>query len=152
MLQRIQSVYLLLAALVNLITLKTNVVVYVTPDQTAGELSAFSFIFNNQKLINALGGGVILIVAALLALFTIFQYTNRAKQSLLAIVLMVLNAVVLIAFYAYHAKAVQLLPPGSSSHFVYGFILPMISGILAFMAYRGIKNDDALIKAADRIR
>jgi hypothetical protein len=152
MLQRIQSVYLLLAGLVNLIALKSTVAVYISPDKIAGELNPFSFLFNNQKLLNSIGGGVLLIISALLAFFTIFQYTNRSKQSLLTILIMVLNGSAMLAYYFYHLSALKLMPVGTESHFPIGFIIPFTSIILSFMAYRGIKNDDALIKAADRIR
>lgn len=92
---------------------------------------------------------VILLITCPIALIAIFMYHNRMVQSRFCLfnMLLVLGWYVVYAVFALNLKE-------SAGHYSISFssILPLISLILYFMARRAILADEALVRAADRIR
>lgn len=89
---------------------------------------------------------VVLLLAAVLSLVTIFMYSRRklqAQMCLLSILLLVLWYVVL---------AVLPQRTGGIMHLEWPAVLPAISIILTFMARKGILADEKLVRSLDRIR
>lgn len=90
-----------------------------------------------------------LVVASSLTLIDIFLFNKRKLQAQLCVV-GILLCIVWYGYYIFNACAVY----GSLDGFHIGFAacLPFVAIVLLFLARRGIKADEALIKSMDRIR
>lgn len=90
------------------------------------------------------------IAVIVLALVSIFTFKNRKKQVRLtnwAIFANILWYVALVC-YAFSVKS----RTNTDLHFEIGCLFPLVSLIVLFLARKAIKHDDALVRAADRIR
>ncbi|MHA7941799.1 DUF4293 domain-containing protein [Formosa sp. 3Alg 14/1] len=136
MIQRIQTIYLLLAAIVscglifvfNLWTNTEGVLVYAT-----------------DNLI-ALG---LFLGSALLSLVSIFMYSNRKLQFVLGRLNIILNFF-LLGFFVY--QSLNLSGETNVSEKGIGMFLPIISIVLLVLANKAIKKDEDLVKSVDRLR
>ncbi|MEZ5017941.1 MAG: DUF4293 domain-containing protein [Flavipsychrobacter sp.] len=145
MIQRIQSVWLLLAALVNagLFYLSYYKAIFLTNgEETVKYLRATSY----------LPSLVVLIVITILPLVTIFRFKDRKKQSRMAVLSM-------IASIGFHALAIMRIgninnsePLPSDGSYQIGFFLPTIAIIFLLLAIKGIRKDEKLVKSLDRLR
>lgn len=143
MIQRIQSIYLLLV----------------------GILSSLLFFFPFQKNIvglseiKAIQLGLmesennLLLIASILNLIilvdsitAIFFFKNRRLQMILCLYLMAMNIALLGLMY-FGSAQIDGIPT-----YQLPFIIPVINIILSIFAYKNIKRDEELVKSADRIR
>ncbi len=143
MIQRIQSLWLLLSALV--VVLLSRFAVYV------GNLGDGA----KKELMTAerLHMMIVALLLIIIPVITIFLFKNRPGQKQLIWVHILLNLLMLLFFYI--AKGAFLhgqSPPFVSSRYSFAVIVPVISIIFDIMAYRGIRADEKLIKAADKFR
>ncbi|MFT3845001.1 MAG: DUF4293 family protein [Lacibacter sp.] len=135
MIQRIQSIWLLLAGAASLATLK---------------LSFYSN--NNGKVVEPeLTGSsnfLILLLAvavALVAFAAIILYKNRKKQMQVTLLGLLLQVVVLVIYFV----QVKNYEPGNFTlTSVVSFIIP----VFFILAWLGIRKDDKLVKSMDRLR
>ncbi len=153
MIQRIQSLYLLLGVIVTFVLffLKLGVI-----SSELGEWSYhvcyLSFEDGTSNSILWLNS-VLVCIAALFQLLTIFMFSNRVKQmkmariSLLAAVLMTVS--VLFTPDLVTSRFPDQEMTVTFSTLAYLVLIPIIT---AFLAIRAIKKDIELINAADRIR
>lgn len=132
MIQRVQSLYLLVAAI-------------------GACLSAFVFPLWNSEGTDVFAGNLgylfaLILGIAVLSFMTIFLFKNRGLQMKLCILSMVLTIAVagLIPYEMTQLAAVS--NPGIGT---YGLIIPLLFN---FLARKGIKKDDDLVKSVDRIR
>lgn len=150
MIQRIQTLYLLAVVILGIILIWQPVVQLVTPE-SAEELQIWE--------LNALGGaplqglwGLLLTTALipLLALIDIFLYRKRILQARLNIftVMLCLGYYGVLAIYIWLAK----MSMGVDWHIMPWAAIPLICLVLTIMATRRILKDEALVRAADRIR
>lgn len=155
MIQRIQSLYLLLVVAVLVATMCLPVGLFVGADGSASP-------FLNYGLMNAAdadsapdfscwGMMALLLLSAVIALGTIFLYKNRKLQ----IRLTIFNMVVMLGWYGVFymfLTAYGNLMPDAVFHSGLSLALPLIGIILNVMAIRAIRKDENLVKAADRLR
>ena len=93
---------------------------------------------------------LLILVASSLSVFTIFKYKRRPVQARLSILTAVLfllwyPAVVLVNKF--------MMPSGLQFDMVNVWgALPLVSVILCLLARKGIMDDERLVRAADRIR
>jgi hypothetical protein len=137
MLQRIQSIYLLIAAILsgglifvfNLWTNTENVAIYA----------------QDELLYLALFLG-----SALLAIVTIFNFKNRQLQFVLGRLNIILNFI-LLGLFVYRSLS---LSGGTSdvSEKGIGMLLPIFSIVFLVLANKAIKKDEDLVKSVDRLR
>lgn len=150
MIQRIQTLYLLAVVALGIALIWLPVVQLVTPEDAA-ELQVYE--------LSALGGAPIqgvwgLLVATilipLLALIDIFLYRKRILQARLNIftVMLCLGYYGVLAIYIWLAK----MSLGVEWHILPYASFPLVCLILTLMATRRILKDEALVRAADRIR
>lgn len=141
MIQRIQSVYLLLAAAALL----------------CFGLFPLAELHNPQMQMHVSMGGpsatntfIPAIAASLIAISAIFLYRNRKAQMRLCLVLLLLS-IVLSAGSAY---GIVQEAAASSAEVSWGFGLffPLVAAVFLFLAWRGVRSDDQLIRSADRLR
>lgn len=146
MIQRIQSLYLLLAAAAGVATWFMNIWKAVLSDGTLTYFKAQSsfLVFVVYMLIVAL------------AFFCIFLFKNRKLQFRLTVLNIFLAiASIALQYFEVLSTANKLQEGGkhiSDSSYLPGAFLPILILILLFMAARGIYKDEKLIKSLDRLR
>lgn len=157
MIQRIQSIFLLLAVLANLAVLKLPVW-QSDLNGNSGMISALAFEGENTEntfqffehadsttRILHISFLSLTVLASLLLLFTIFRYQNRPGQIRLTYIGIVLIFVEILA-------VVLLAQSGATANPQIGFALPVVAILLAWLAAKFIRKDDDLVKSVDRIR
>lgn len=90
----------------------------------------------------------ILLVTLPLHLFTIMDYKNRKRQITFCILIILL----IILWSLAYLLLCQFMLGGQEIHIKVTSFLPCISFILIILARQAIKADEALVRAADRIR
>jgi membrane protease YdiL (CAAX protease family) len=130
MIQRIQSVFFLLSALISIL-----IIFYFPILSNEGENL---FLFNRFVYLRLL-----LLSSSLLAIFAIFQYKNRSRQRLISS----LSRLMITFFYI-----ITLVFYKENFDFEIGLFLCIIPFILLFIASYFVKKDEKLIKDSDRIR
>jgi hypothetical protein len=147
MLQRKQTLWMLLAAICAVLTFKLSFYHgQVAVGQYGHELrylTAWPHFINGRS-----GSMLILIVTIALIIgigWNIFNYKTRSKQLWITIGLIVLS-LLNIVLYCYDISEFQ--EGGLSLTAVVALAIP----VLLFMAARGIQKDEKLVKSADRLR
>ena len=92
------------------------------------------------------------VLAALIMLFSVTRYKNRMTQVKLNALFSLIVAGTLVGSYLYISKANQLFDPQVQGTFLVGFYLPIVAMLNNFLANRFIRKDEALVRSADRIR
>ena len=150
MIQRIQTLYLLAVVALGIALVWLPVVQLVSPEDAA-ELQIWE--------LNALGGaplqglwGLLLttLLIPVLAFVDIFLFKKRILQARLNIftVMLCLGYYGVLAIYIWLAK----MSLGLEWHILPSACIPLICMVLTLMATRRILKDEALVRAADRIR
>jgi hypothetical protein len=143
MIQRIQSVWLLLSALCIVLLSRLGIYHGVLVDGTKETLMAAQ---RMHLMILAL----LLIVLPLIA---IFLFKNRVAQKKLIYTHILLNLLTLLFFWmAKDAFDGDTPSRFTESFYGVGVAVPVFSIIFDILAYRGIRRDEKLIKAADKFR
>tara|TARA_B100000941_G_C28459864_1_gene530107 strand:+ start:623 stop:1111 length:489 start_codon:yes stop_codon:yes gene_type:complete len=162
MIQRIQSILLLLSAIAMGLMLFFPLwqKVSIDPPEEA-RLDAFHLsydvlspatgskqsILKNTFYIALLGS-----LSAVISLYSIFQYKNRLRQIQLGSLNSLLIGMTLGLLMYFVLKAETLLEPTRQGNYLLGFYLPLASLLCNFTANRFIRKDEKLIKSMDRIR
>ncbi|MBZ9651099.1 DUF4293 domain-containing protein [Psychroflexus montanilacus] len=136
MIQRIQSLYLLMAILLNgvlsfylpLWVTSENIEIYALSQPVA--ISLFS-------------------LSVLISFITLFSFKKRKRQFVLGRINIILNFV-LVGVFAYWTLSL----PGEMdiSEKGIGMLLPIISIVFIALANKAIKKDEDLVKSVDRLR
>ncbi len=159
MIQRIQSLFLLVIALSGVIFLFTPILEIINYESfyTMDAFNVFEMENNAKKPLKSnIGLAVMSIIITLLASIIIFLYKNRPLQIKLAKFLILLLALELAAlfFYSDAAKSFLSATPKDQTSISYkiGVVIPIISIVFAYLTIRFIKKDDELVRSADRLR
>ena len=134
MIQRIQSIYLILVAII------------------AGGIPYILGLWNTTNIniftINTLYIVAGFIISAMMSLVSIFMFKNRMSQFIINRLNIILNFILLIVFvYS------SLTTSGEMEVSEKGVgILPIISIVLLVLANKAIKKDEDLVKSVDRLR
>jgi cell shape-determining protein MreD len=98
--------------------------------------------------------GVIVALAAIVPLVTIFCFKNRKLQIRLCAVELVLlvGSVIFMAIYYYLGSRMFSQLEFSMQGFRIAIIFPVVSLILDYLALRAIFHDEMLVRSLDRIR
>jgi hypothetical protein len=150
MIQRIQSVYLLVVGILLILCVSSSIGTFMTPDSQFATLT-------NLAVRDADGGAdyspwalcVLLWVSAVLAFVTIFLFHKRIWQ----IRLTGFSSILLIGYYVVLAAFILMAVPGEVSvSLSWPVCLPFVALILNWLAIRAIGKDEMLVKAYDRLR
>ena len=144
MIQRIQSVYLLLATLIS------GGLIFVF-NLWINELGEKFFVIDSFNTGNALlvTVAVLFFVSALLSGITIFKYKNRQLQFVLGRLTILINFIllgILVYFSQNLSGEIQVSEKGI------GLLIPIFTIFLVVMANKAIKKDEELVKSVDRLR
>ena len=157
MIQRIQSVFLLLLALAMLSLLALPLWHKIDPlTNQELTLTAFGYVSKGVNLPVNIGPvwliGVLAAASAGLAIFEIFQFRHRLRQLLLGTVNLLLITATLGAKYLFYSKGEQLLNIKLEGQILIAFYLPTLALVLNLLANRFIRRDEQLVRSADRLR
>ena len=157
MIQRIQSIYLLLIFFTAIAMLFLPLVTF-TGYQDGGYNDHY---LHGIKLVHSDGQisdvpnmadvtGYLLIGTAFISFISIFLYKNRRNQKLAAKFILLLATGVLYLLVQSHTEIKDSL--GGEAEIKIGFYFPVVIMLLSMLVIRSIKKDEDLIKAADRLR
>lgn len=155
MIQRIQSVYLLLVTALMAVTLFAPLAWFALE---AGEFSLYAFALENaagEAVQSTVYLGVLLALACALPFLTIFLYKRRLLQIRLCVVELVLLLGATVMEGVYYFLCRRFFDALSSVHmqgFRLSIALPLVCMLFAYLAARAIFRDELLVRAADRIR
>lgn len=149
MIQRIQTLYLLAVVILGTVLIWLPVVQFVSPEGTALQVYELSAL-GGAPLQGLWGLTLTTVLIPLLALVDIFLYKNRILQARLNIftVMLCLGYYGVLALYIWLAK----MSLGVEWHILPWASFPLVCLVLTMMATRRILKDEALVRAADRIR
>lgn len=156
MIQRIQTIFLLLAAIVSMMVFVFPLASYfsdlvamqlfltgpvsLTPGTEVLSINVFFSYF--LAVLNAMAGFI--------ALYAMLKYKQRLFQLKLVKVSLLLNIVLLVVLFVLCDFIKSKL--NVSPEYGLGIIFPIISIVLLLLAQRGIKKDEAKVKSTSRIR
>jgi|SRR5690554_5876555 len=139
MIQRIQTIWLLLAFLL-------SVILFVVPVFKAGD--------NALKIGGDYVAVIINVISIFLSLWAIFRYKNRKGQKQMTY----LNVIVNIGLLAWlfniisNFEEIQKISFGQDGYFWIGAFLPIFTILCLILAIAGIRKDEKLLKSLDRLR
>ncbi|MGS2740583.1 DUF4293 domain-containing protein [Sinomicrobium sp. M5D2P17] len=136
MLQRIQSIYLLIVFLVSAVL---PFVVYLWKDGADNTVYATGVLW---VLVSFMA-------IALLALISVLTFRNRKNQFVLNRLNMILN-LILLGVFAY--RSLNLSGESNISEKGIGIFIPVVSIVFLVLANKAIKKDEDLVKSVDRLR
>ena len=150
MIQRIQSLYLILIVIAQSLITQFNFVNFT--------VNGVDFNLNSNGIIDAKAIHstedskqlILIVLAILFAIISLALFKNRALQikftKFISFVCLIQASFVGISTYHFFESNVENLQLGVASFLI------LISGILAVLATKAIKKDDDLVKSVDRIR
>lgn len=157
MIQRIQSLFMLLSAIVSglLFFIPLTIISY-----GEGSISLYTYAVKNQVVAGVFGSSFtlpLIILAALgviIPVFAMLKYKKRKLQINMNRINILINAVfVLLAILYYVPKIEGAFDMVNVETVVYvGAVLPVLSMVFSLLAIRGVKKDIDLLNSVDRLR
>ena len=147
MIQRKQTLFLLVAAVLGVITLSLPIATVTDQGLTVSQI--YNLLWLDSQHVAHFGVWplfAILLLASALSIYTIFIYRRRPLQATLCLSAILVN----IAWYV--ALAVLIQQGQLSEHLPLTASLPIIAAIFCLLARRGVIADEKLVRAADRLR
>ena len=150
MIQRIQSLYLLLTTIMSGLFLTGRIINFTENNNSTLNLD-FSGIERMSENVESLPLlSILLALIPLLSFIIIFLFKNRKLQMKMALFLISIIVVqmALLSWYSYYVitNFNAEINPGVK------LILPVVELILAYLAFRGIRKDEELVRSYDRLR
>ena len=152
MIQRIQTVYLLLS-------LTVIGMMFFFPFTVFADADAVRYVFDfsgvhgvgtDEMVTGTLPFQILLVMVAVINLVTIFLFRNRRLQMRLSVFNMLLMAGILIlaSWYIFYTKGKMQ----AQVFYKVTLLFPLVSIVLTWLAFRNILKDELLVRSADRIR
>ncbi|MDX6746427.1 DUF4293 domain-containing protein [Polaribacter sp. PL03] len=143
MIQRIQTVYLLLASIIS------GVLIFVFNlwKSIKKDIFALDLLNSESYLLKVIP--ILFLVSAILSFVAIFIFKNRKLQFVIGRLTILVN-LILLGLLIY----VSLTLPGeaSVSEKGIGMFIPILAILLVVLANKAIKKDEDLVKSVDRLR
>lgn len=162
MIQRVQSLYLLIVFILCVVSLFTTVAMYTAGGENVAEFTNFTFTTFNEPFNQVMSAGpwalaVIQIVVAALAIYTILKFNKRVLQMRITVfnIILLVGYLLVYSFYAwvYQQKLNQVDAPLQVMYQLrLPALYPLVSIILCILAFRGIRRDEKLVRSLDRLR
>ncbi|WP_343694879.1 DUF4293 domain-containing protein [Flavobacterium sp.] len=138
MLQRIQTVYLILTFVV------TGVLMFFMPLWTLNTGKAFYFM--QSQLYTVLLG-----LSTMLTIISIISFKKRQNQFVMNRLNIILN-LILLGLFVYRSLNLSGETAETVSEKGIGMFLPIVAIVLLVLANKAIKKDEDLVKSVDRLR
>lgn len=142
MIQRIQSVYLFLVAIIS------GGLIFVFDLWRISEVKKFAIdLFSDESMLHK-SVPVLFFLSAIVAIVSIFSFKDRLKQFVLGRVIILINLFLLgVLIY------LSLNLPGEvTSEKGIGMFIPTVAILFTVLANKAIKKDEDLVKSVDRLR
>ena len=155
MIQRIQSLYLSLTAIMSLLFLNVSFLNFIDRSGSLIKVTFAQFIRETstgeyELLGNTYILSIFILIIPILSVVTIVLYKKRSIQMMLVkfIIILVVGFIIVSGLYVYKimTKYDSDILPGIR------MIIPFLQLIFSVLAYRGIRKDDDLVKSYDRLR
>ncbi len=140
MIQRLQSVWLLLAAAAAFCTIQLPF--YVGVMTVGNQVQQVKITAQSNLLLTILSAGV-----GIASLIAIFLYKNRKMQTRIVLITLLASIINLVLFF----MQTKQFAPGQGN-FTLSAIFALVIPVLLFLAIRGIRRDEKLVKSLDRLR
>ena len=137
MIQRIQTVYLILAFIA------TSVLMLFIPLWTLK--TGTPFYFNQDPIYTVIVG-----LSTMLTIISVISYKKRQNQFVMGRLNIILN-LILLGLFVYRSLNLSGETPVVSEKGI-GMFLPIISIVMLVLANKAIKKDEDLVKSVDRLR
>lgn len=149
MIQRIQTVYLLIVAILSIVLMSSTIGRFIAPDNSIVEMT-------NLALINQEGAEnyepwalfAAIMFSTIISLATVFMFRKRMLQ----IRLTIFNIILEICYYGILVIFVIALKGNSSFTPAWPVCLPFVNIVFNWLAIRAIGKDEVLVRAYDRLR
>lgn len=150
MIQRIQTLYLLGATILLALCLFTPIAQLV-PLRGDGYPLVISHLIDTEKGISNFGIILVFLLGwvFILSILAIFQFKNRKRQMTTCLTSIIICLLLSIAIF-YQIYTIQ--QTRTIVFYKIPVVFPLISAILQYLAWRGVKKDDDLVRSYDRIR
>ena len=151
MIQRIQSVYLLLVAILLVVAVCLPVGQFIGSDGAAHVFKPLGVTSADGNFQSTWGLFGLLLLSAVIALCTIFLFRNRMLQ----IRMTIFSSLLLIGYYiAFFVFMFILKKDLNAMGFQIGWALclPAVCIILDYLTFRAVYRDELMVRAADRLR
>ena len=136
MIQRIQTIYLLLTFII------TGVLLFFIPLWTSNTGKDFYFMQDQVYT-------VLLSLSTMLTIISIISYKKRQNQFVMGRLNIILN-LILLGLFVY--RSLNLSGETTVSEKGIGMFLPIVAIVLLVLANKAIKKDEDLVKSVDRLR
>ena len=155
MIQRIQSLFLILIAMLSGFLLTGSVISFINKTGSGINITFAEVIKSTggqeiEVIEKLLPLTILIIIIPVISLITIFLYKKRKYQLVMSRVIIILNSILIIGFLHISLRIISeygaQLVPGVK------MIIPVLMLILAILTFRGIRKDDKLVKSYDRLR
>ena len=161
MIQRLQSVYLILTIILSGLFLTGNFfgfsgnegsrfimnITGIYEIRNAIHRVSAEDIVLTQKIIPVL---LIAVIIPIVSLITLFLFRNR-KLQMKAILILIILVILLIGTSAYYI--LPFIRPGNGNLIpVFRMFIPVINLVLCIMAYFGVRKDENMVRSYDRLR
>lgn len=155
MIQRIQSIYLLLTTALSILFLSGNMIRFSDASGNVFGMTISGIMKYQAGPASEHVGGllplvILVLMTAFISFLAIFIFRNRKLQIRLTAAALFLSFSVVLATSVY---AIYLMRKFDADIiWTIKMVLPVFMVIFLFLAYRGIRKDDELVKSYDRLR
>jgi hypothetical protein len=153
MIQRVQTLYLfaslVLAGLIFLVPVAE--LTYGNNQVVIFRVTGFYDDVSGSLILPAIPVVIIVSVIECLYIISIFLFKRRPIQARLCVINMILLAGI-VGLYIYHLAFFMKKVPGVDYKPELSFLFPVIAIILTYLAFRGIRKDEYLVRLSERIR
>ncbi len=152
MLQRVQTLYLLGVFMLSIVMLTGPIADF---SSEAGMLTMkHSGLFNQAGVKLDLATwplSVFFILVSAISFLNIFSYKNRVRQMRLCIFLMLVSFG-MVGIMVYYTWVAGNMFEVTQTLYQWRYVIPPILIVLLYLAFRGIRKDELMVKAYERIR
>ena len=155
MIQRIQSLYLLLTTVFSVLFLNVSIIKFVDKSKDTliinfGGINKITTGGGTELIEKLIPFSILLLLIPVLSIITIFFFKKRKLQieftkALLGIIVILICILGYYTFYVIRKFNAEIVPGAN-------LILPVLMTICTYLAYRGIRKDVDLVKSYDRLR
>jgi hypothetical protein len=155
MIQRIQSLFLFAAVVLQLVFISSSLAHFLLADSRLVDFYCTGFISTSGTTVSPIFNTTVIAIMSwaitLICISAIFLYKKRKLQMRICIytILLIVCLIALLTFYYLQFKADNAI---QTSAFTLSMAIPVVNIIILLLAFRGIRKDEQLVKAYDRLR
>jgi len=152
MLQRVQTLYLLGVFLLTILLFTGPIADFSTDTGVLSLKHSGIFTGQGEKMeLSTWPLSLLFAVVSVLAFLNIFSYKNRVRQMRICIFLMLVS-IGMTGMMIYYTWVAGNKFDAIHTLYQWRYVIPPIVIILQYLAFRGIRKDELMVKAYDRIR